>query len=300
MRLSKIRLCQRLPILLTGLLVAGGAQAGAPLHLEYDVYYKGLRALTAQFDLTLNPRDYLIQVRAETTGLVGVFVSWRTSSISSGLVTEAGVVPVFHAQRGVWRGKQRSVTLQFEDDAPVAVDVTPSAPQDERETVPQELTIDTFDMLSAVVGIQHAVANGRGCGGEWPVFDGRRRYNLIVEPIGEAVLEPSNQSSYAGPALRCSVRHEAVAGASHDRDSRQRNPASMEIWLAPVEAAAYPVLVRIQARGPFGVATAHLREAEQVARPSLPSVRQPAVAEVDAPSGTAGAASLNATLPPAP
>jgi hypothetical protein len=260
----------RLLGLLIAIAIAPPQAFASPVQLDYELYYKGLRALTARFDLELGPKDYRISVDAETAGLVSVFVSWRNRSMSTGEVTDQGIEPRYHRQSGTWRGGTRSVTLSFDPQRQVAVEVEPPPKEDDRDPVPQELTMSTVDLLSAIVGVQHAVASGRGCTGSWPVFDGRRRYDVSVEEIGTVHMAADDRSSYAGQAVRCRATYTQLAGSSHEPEAPRRKLTALDLWLAPVGQSSHPVLVQMRAEGSFGVATLYLREITRAA---------PAVAE---------------------
>jgi hypothetical protein len=94
------------------------------------------------------------------------------------------------------------------------------------------------------------------CAGTWPVWDGRRRFDIAVADAGEAQLEASDAAIYAGPALRCRVTFTPIAGFRRPVDEIEPRPAL--VWLGPVAGSTLPVPVRAEAETEWGTLTVDL------------------------------------------
>ena len=91
--------------------------------------------------------------------------------------------------------------------------------------------LHTVDPLTAILAIGHAVARSGRCGGSVAVFDGRRRYDLVLTDDGSERLEASSGNAYAGEVRRCLVAAVKIAGFSFDQDYSPHT-SNGRVWLA--------------------------------------------------------------------
>jgi Protein of unknown function (DUF3108) len=239
---------------------ASASASAGPHRLGYTAYAGGIEVLS--FDLLLDlPGDrYSVDLEGETQGLIGALFSWRTRSSAQGGLEASGPRPDIFRSSGEWRGEARRVVLDWDGDGGLAAIVEPAVEEEEREPVPPELLAGVLDPLSAMVGaISHAAGP---CAGTLPVFDGRRRYDLVFRQAGRRVLGDSGYSAFAGEALVCEVAFEMLAGGTREdrRRARERDeprpPA--QVLLAPVIEGMPPLPVRIEAEGRLGSFILHL------------------------------------------
>ena len=82
------------------------------------------------------------------------------------------------------------------------------------------------------------------------MFDGRRRYDVIVTSNGTDTLQKSSRNMHAGEAEKCTILLRPVAGFERDRDEqdffRYGTDRSAIAWFAKPLAEGPPVPVRIQ------------------------------------------------------
>src|SRR3546814_6055887 len=74
--------------------------------------------------------------------------------------------------------------------------VQPAQDWEGRHPLPPDAGKGTLDPLSVIAGLGELLQAGGRCEGTFPVFDGRKRYDLIVYDAGERVLEPTSYSIY--------------------------------------------------------------------------------------------------------
>src|SRR5690606_11794860 len=138
--------------------------------------------------------------------------------------------------------------------------------------VPPELRAGALDPLSAVMALSQAVGAGHGCDMTVPVFDGRRRYDMVVADLGQRQLSASGVAGYHGPAQLCSARRVPVAGAGKDPDSNSlwRRPRRgevvpehrIDVWIGRPIPGGPAFMVKAQARSDLGPVMIHLAAAE--------------------------------------
>ena len=117
------------------------------------------------------------------------------------------------------------------------------------------------------------VAQSGRCEVEVPIFDGRRRYNLTTQHLGETELVASDVAPFGGVATRCGLAFEMLGGGWKKKSRRWKEAGrpEIEVFLARVLPNAPPLPVRLHAKNNFGALRIHL-----VAARSVTSVTQSA------------------------
>jgi hypothetical protein len=225
--------------------VAVGQTPPVAVHLNYEVYAAGLNVASVQAGFGLGPYSYQLKLAYHTTGMVGFFFRGHQFDAVNGGWHGTQPVPSRYDGRGVWRGRDRIAVIEYQNGDPIIRALLP--PNDEeRETVPEALRVNTVDAISALAGLVRTVqATGR-CETEARIFDGRRATEIRAVTAGPAVLEPSDRSSFAGKALRCDFAGHMLAGfLLNDDRERESKPLHGSAWLAPVVPGGPPVPVRL-------------------------------------------------------
>jgi hypothetical protein len=258
MRLSNI-----LPAIL---IFAGSAHAAdVPLKpavtLDYKIYIGGLEALKATVTIAADSAHYDVEIQAATAGAIGKVMPWTVNVGSKGNVVDGILRPISHSQNNNFQGKDRSVTLTYDGQGGfLNRAVVPDANEDQRDPVPPEMTKNTLDIVSGVLEGLRLVDRTGSCNGKAPVFDGRRRFDLIYSDDGHEALESSSVAFYSGDALKCAVKVEPVAGFWRKNQkkffSRHVDGADevvpIEVYIARIGAAKVEVPVRVESTSPFG------------------------------------------------
>ncbi|QCG96312.1 DUF3108 domain-containing protein [Azospirillum sp. TSA2s] len=248
------------------LLPLATAMASAqPVKATYRVFVGGVTALDVEAMLDVTGDRYRVEVSAVTGGTIGRLFSWRTDSLTDGYVRGDDLRPASHRQTSQLRGEPRNVTLTYGPQGDVAVSVSPPPEKDDREPVPPALQRGTLDPLSAVLDLLFAVGARESCDRSLPVFDGRRRYDMLFSEVGRRIVDPSRYSVFAGVAQQCRVTYKPVAGYARSSPAGrfwQRNDPGdrppVDLWLAPVAAGYPPLPVRLETDSDFGSVVVHL------------------------------------------
>ena len=114
----------------------------------------------------------------------------------------------------------------------------------------------TMDPMSAVTAMVLSNAAGEVCRSRTRIYDGRRRYDALLSPLGERAFEGSAFADFAGEAEGCRLTFERIAGFKEGSDRLQGMHA--DIWLADLGIATGKVPVRLRLETPWGTGFAHL------------------------------------------
>lgn len=252
-------------LLLTLALLLPVAALGAERRVafEYDVRAVGLFDMTLAGEAEFLADRYAVGMRLATTGMGDVMARFRMQARSEGVIASPPM-PRKHVQGSESRlYDRRTVSIRYDDTGLPSTEVTPPITKDDRDPVQPEQARGAVDLLSALARSIQAASPVEACQGRIPVFDGRRRYDLVPEAMGTERLEPPSSGSFAGTALRCAMKQVRIAGFKKtDKDGRTGETLSFTVWLA--QPAGWPVVmpVRIETESGYGRVISHIAKAE--------------------------------------
>jgi hypothetical protein len=238
------------------------------VNLTYEVYSGGFHLLTVGLDLALADDRYDVTTRLQTAGFLSWFISWSQVSASEGTIGKDAMAPQRHRSEALVRGRQRSVEIDYENGVISAVRVNPLPADDEaRDEVPVALQREAVDPMSAILGAVRQLSAGGSCDGRLAVFDGRRRYDLVLTDRGRREMPETRYSIFAGEAVQCDFAYEPIAGHMRRRadpeNANKRAVQSGRVYAA-VATGTLVMPVRVEIDGDWGITVAHLREVRRV------------------------------------
>lgn len=239
------------------------AQAGdaTVLRLRYDAHIGGVRVLSIATEARYDDQAYSLEVAARTVGVVGWVGEWKGGSLTRGRLMGSTLRPSVHRADSSWRGEPRLVELSYGTDGAVSTRVEPPPEKDNREKVPEAMTRGTIDTLTAIVALVRSFAQDGQCAGNWKLYDGRRRFDVAISDAGQAMLEPSSYSAYAGPAKKCRVATRRVAGYWKGQAGQAAEQSGF-VWMASPGEGRPPVPVRAEAELGLGTLVMNLKKVE--------------------------------------
>jgi hypothetical protein len=229
--------------------------------LDYDVRWGLFSIMTLRTSARVEPDagNYRSEVLLFTRGVVSWVFPWRARSETLGRIVDDAFHPRRHRSVGSYRGEDHVVEIDYRDDGTVEIFSDP--PFDGEEPVGEDLRRSTIDALTATLIAVRAPALGERCAGILPVFDGRRRYDLFLHDLGEHRLDPDRHRAYAGPAHHCRAIVRSLGGAWRDDMPYGERLASIDYFVAKVDADLPPVPVEMALKGKSGTLSVYLTEA---------------------------------------
>jgi hypothetical protein len=253
-------------VLLSAAVPAAAGAAGAPgrVSLSYHLWEGGLHAFS--FETLLDRRDstYSVKLSAHTEGLVKLLYPYKLKARTDGIADEDGLRPKRYRSTSKKRGKKRRQDITYLSDGSLEVRVEPEKHAKRLREIPEWLRSGTLDPATAVFSIIEAFTRAGRCEGSIPVYDGRRRYDLVVTEVGARTLKPNSYGIYSGRATICQVEVEPLAGfKKKKRRSDRAVPSTIKVWMAPVAQGDLAVPVRLEGKTKMGRMVLHLVDAEQ-------------------------------------
>ncbi len=246
-------------LLLGAALLTAGAARAETASATYEIYFGGFQVLTATAEWERGPEGYRIAGEAETQGMLGWLHPWRGATESRGLLTAGQVIPRLYETRGTSDEGEKVVRLSYDPEGDLVDSlVQPQQDEEERHPLPANAGDGTLDPLSVVAGLSELLRNGGRCEGSFPVFDGRKRYDVFVSDAGEKVLEPTSYSIFAGPARGCRLDYKLLGGHRVERNKYAETARERIVWVARPQERGPLVPVRLEIETAYGTVMGHL------------------------------------------
>jgi hypothetical protein len=226
--------------------------------LDYALYIGGFETIRVSFETKLRAADYKMKMALNGKGILDWWFSWTMSAYSEGQLADGDVIPVRAGAHSAWNGKRRELRLSYSGDGPPQTVIRPVPDGDDRDDVPLPLRAGTRDLAGAVLAALSRLNQAERCSLSEPVFDGRRRYNLVLEHLGREELTRTDYSVFSGPALRCRLEIDRVAGFRKNPGRQWSESDSATVWIGHVSPNFPPVPVRLGLDTTFGAVRAHL------------------------------------------
>ncbi len=237
-----------------------------PVIAEYDIYVGGLHLSRHVFREDENRFD--IRAHARTRGFWGWMLPWRADLESQGRIEVSRFKPETHKNASTWKDETKTIAFNYDRNQNINVVFEPSeTPSEERNIVSDKEKRGALDPLSGILQLLGDLAVNKHCWGSEPLFDGRRRFDLVGEDKGRGFTDPDEYGLYKGEARRCDVHFNMVAGEWKDRERSRfwmhkdgtpgREP--FEIWLAQLSPDLPELAVRAESPSAWGRIAVHLK-----------------------------------------
>ncbi len=236
--------------------------------LTYEVYAAGFEALDATLTAAADEKNYTVKMTAVTRGLIGKLFRWRTTAQTTGVIgRKSGLVPRQHVETSDWRKHAYTMTMDYDAAGlPQSRVLEDNGKPMKSQPLDPKLAAGAGDVLTATLALLQNVAHTGKCAGSYPVYDGRRRYDVTLADDGTSKIAPSRYSIFSGTALRCHLKLVPVAGFTAGDKKRgwwaiqnytERHGRPPTVWIAKAKNGM-EAIVRMEIDSAYGAAVANL------------------------------------------
>jgi len=229
--------CSVLPgRILAGASTAAETRVVANYRIDLDNFNLGSFRFTTQ----LNGSDYRVRGDGHFSLLGGLLYNLRTTTASSGKVTDAGPEPKMYLLSYASGSDSGQLRMSFDAGAVTALSIIPRRDRDPREIpVTKEQLVGALDPIAAA--FFHARSddpNGdlKVCDQTVPVFDGGWRFDLVLTPKKKVSVRKEASTAYSSYAVVCRVKFKPIAGYTTDDPNIKlmSRTDAIEVWLVSV------------------------------------------------------------------
>ncbi len=234
---------------------------------RYEIYAGGFQAIGIQARAVVTERTYDLQADLKTTGFIDWLLRFSQKVEGRGQLGP-GTTPLLYNSNGTFFGSQRTTRLDYRADGRIDATLRPATEEGDRTPLTDDMKLGTIDPVSAFVAINRSAREtGNPCDAKIPVFDGRRRFNVVLEDDGVTAVEPSRYTAFSGPALRCKFSMERLGGFQVSPRFNAQTPRFSILFLARFGGDAMWLPVRLESDSTFGNVIGHLVEVDAPVRP---------------------------------
>ncbi len=253
--------------LLVGLPAGAENRADVPLpaddrvRFDYQIYFGGLNVMQLGVEVGVSPDAYDVTARVQTIGFAGFVAPWKSVATSEGSIDAGRVEPRQHRVHGEYRGNTRTTSIDFDDNGEVTmVALQPPPGNGPNDQVPEALRRGAIDPPSALFAVTRLMAQDGKCEGRMRVFDGRRRYDVVLTDRGREALIANDYNAFYGSALRCDFRFEPIVSEYVAQPDHKRRFRSGRAWFAELIPGRPVVPVRLEIDGDYAQTLVHLSD----------------------------------------
>jgi hypothetical protein len=214
------------------------AQADARLNAHFKISMVGVAIGQLSWVVDLSAGSYTTSANGKASGALSVLVNGEGRVATRGIIDGDRLHPTFFSSNVIEDGEAAGLQMTFENDSVKTLRLDAPPKKDGRIPVTEANRRGVTDPLTAMLiaappGEQNALVPAH-CERVLPIFDGQRRYDLILS--FKRLDSLKIDTGYAGPVLICSVMLKPIAGYRGDSMlvkyvGGQRD---MEIWFAPI------------------------------------------------------------------
>ncbi|MGE3141707.1 MAG: DUF3108 domain-containing protein [Hyphomonadaceae bacterium] len=242
-------------LLLTLALAFAGLSASAEAYrLGYDAVVLGAITVGAvRYDVSYAEGRYAARASVRTAGAARLFDQTQISAAASGVMAAAAPGWRQYDLSHSYGAKFRRVRMLREAGGVNVAAAPPFGNGGAPPATPAQQRA-AHDPVTALFALGMAVGAGRACASSVTVFDGRQLYRLSATNGQRGTYRGGG---YDGPALRCALRYEPLAGYS-DLAAARRNAPVSEAWFALTPQGGYAPLLHLSVPTPLGPARLNL------------------------------------------
>jgi len=209
-------------------------------------------------DATAEGNSYRARSSAVTRGMLDVILRGRSASEAQGRLGRSGqIMPMDFSTLYSSRRGEQAIHIAYDDANPASVMFDPKADADANYASPRE-RIGSLDPLSAAVAALLPSRHTELCNRSIPVFDGKRRFDIIFLPPDPQRFDDSAPPPKWNVSLtRCLGVYERISGFADDTSESQRY-FPFDIWFENTGDGVFRA-VRIAGNTKLGYAIGNLR-----------------------------------------
>ncbi len=223
----------------------------------YDFYIGGFSIAEITFGGSVSALGYTARSVVETRGILDLLINGEVDAFAEGYRHTRGyLAPDTYKTAYTTRSEDRGVNISYNSEV-ATVSITPPEEKKSYDTKASEHP-GTLDPVTAAVTIMNPRNHADLCNRTIPVFDGKRRYDIILfphdkRPEGETPPLPE----WNAPTTWCFGVYERIAGFEGNLQNEQRY-FPFDIWFERGEDDIHRI-VSVAGKTKLGFAIGTLR-----------------------------------------
>jgi len=217
---------------------------------KYILRIGGIRIGKFYLSASIDETSYDSAFAIKAEGLAKFILKSSSSAKASGQHVSRALQPDVYQRTKLKGAKNKTVRVAYEDGVVDSVSFDPPRTKPLKYKVPEKIRRNTVDPVTAMIQIL-APVSGTPCDRSFEVFDGKKRFDFVLEPL-EAGTEPMGPApDGAENMVACRAQFVRIAGFK-PQDMKKPPQPPFDCWFIKVDGSPYWKAVRITTKSDFG------------------------------------------------
>ena len=203
-------------------------------------------AATAEFTYRLQPASYAIESVIRTNGTFDTLYPFEANYATGGKINRGAMQTTDYRYKSQSRFNERSKQTFYDDKGNPLYQISSKNGKNKRRDI--KLPTDasaTTDLQTVLAIVIKRYNEMHFCAGRMPVFDGKRRFDIIFADEGSESLTANQYSPFAGKAAKCSMYIDKLQEKGDDLLWQLTAERPIYFWIMQDEASRAPFIARI-------------------------------------------------------
>ena len=178
----------------------------------FEVQFGNLIVGKAEVSLINDEKKILVKAKTKTAGFLNTFYEYQGELSSWSIKNREAWKPHKFSTNGFFKNKNRFSELSWDKDNSVSYKINPVLDLKEVYDVDQSSLKNVMDPLTSIINVIENIKTTKTCDQSFKIFDGRRRYDLIIKTLGKENLVNDRPKSFSGNVTTCGVKMIPIGG----------------------------------------------------------------------------------------
>jgi len=178
----------------------------------FEVQFGNLIVGKAEVSVIGDKKKIIVKAKTRTAGFLNTFYEYQGELISVSLENNKIWKPYKFTTKGFFDNKNRYSDLTWGPYKSVSYKLDPVLDLKEVHGIDKLSLTNVMDPLTSIINVIENIKNKKNCDQSFKIFDGRRRYDLKIKRLGEAILKNDRPKSFSGHVIICGLRMFPLGG----------------------------------------------------------------------------------------
>ena len=178
----------------------------------FEVQFGNIIVGKAEVSVINDEKKIIVKAKTKTSGFLNTFYEYQGELISVSLENNKMWKPYKFTTESFFNNKNRYSDLTWGLDKSVSYELDPLLDLKEVHGIDKLSLTNVMDPLTSIINVIENIKNKKNCDQSFKIFDGRRRYDLKIKSLGEAILKNDRPKSFSGDVIICGLRMFPLGG----------------------------------------------------------------------------------------
>ena len=178
----------------------------------FEVQFGNLIVGKTKVSLIKDKKKLRVKAKTKTVGFLNTFYEYQGELSSWSLKNGVSWKPHKFTTNGFFKNKNRISELNWDKDNSVSYKIDPVLDLKEVHDIDKPTLNEVIDPLTSIINVIENIKATKTCDQSFKIFDGRRRYDLIIKSLGKENLKNDRPKSFSGNVTICGVKMIPIGG----------------------------------------------------------------------------------------